>query len=359
MQLISLFIYELKKIVKDPKMMMSICIIPTISAALILSIGKMNTESEKTIKIYTYNFSTQMIDMLRKEDKIEVEEIDESRRDEYRVNPEEKSVLLEMNSQTLRIIYRSDDTVSDSIALNLQNEILEGNYQIIRENVGSDQLPDITSYDVMEDKDLSGVILAMMLPYMLILVLFINIANYTCDAIAGERERGVFDKLVLAPISLWVTVIAKASASALAGLISTILYISVILAGMHVMNDVSVQMTSGLLMLLLVNILVIILFLCGISVWCSLKAESVKGARTLSTGFMAVFLVLALSSMMRVGEVHYMAYLIPIYNTCIEVQDLLNNNIQMAKFCMAFGSTVMMVTLAWLLVSKEIKQVTD
>lgn len=178
-------------------------------------------------------------------------------------------------------------------------------------------------YNLATQEDMSAQMITMMLPYLLLIFLFTGCVAITSESIAGEKERGTINTLLVTPtkrsylaigkiIALSITSLVSATASFL-GLIGSL---PALLEGAG--GDVTLDMYGPLTYLLLFLVIIVtLLFFTTILSIVSTLAKNVKESSQWSSVLMVVVMVLGVSSMVGMGNIpdNPMLYLIPVYNS--------------------------------------------
>jgi len=119
----------------------------------------------------------------------------------------------------------------------------------------------ISDRDLATPEARSGQILAMMLPYILIMFSFVGGSYLVIDATAGERERQSLEPLLATPARRWIIMSGKILAACIVGIVSmtltlTAFKISFLFADFGVKVDVSLLTTAGVLLVLVPMIMI-------------------------------------------------------------------------------------------------------
>ena len=119
----------------------------------------------------------------------------------------------------------------------------------------------ISDRDLATPEARSGQILAMMLPYILIMFSFVGGSYLVIDATAGERERQSLEPLLATPARRWLIMSGKILAACIVGVVSMTLTLSAfkvsfMFADFGVKVDVSLLTTAGVLLVLVPMIMI-------------------------------------------------------------------------------------------------------
>lgn len=356
--------HELKKLLHDKKMLASMFFIPLFAAIFlgaVTSLDSTEPSSESAFRLYALNhcMEAHIIDGMESQ-KIEIIPVScsdyEELSDTVELSQDDAAFFIENHSAT--IYYNSTSEISNHLALLCRDSLLSEYYaaMVAQNNFHPKQLA------LKELKDFSAknsnAILALFLPYMLVLLLFTNVSNYTCDTIAGEKERGTFSKLLLTPVNASSIIIGKTISSMLCGLVSTALYFIILFIGSIVSRNLfhmeligfRLKELSGTAAALIIVYAVLLSYLlASLAVLCSLFSKNSKEARAMLIPFMGVSIFASLLSILRVGNVSILYYFIPMYNLCITLQDILNSSVDIAKMAVTAVSLLFCAALILLI----------
>ena len=212
----------------------------------------------------------------------------------------------------------------------------------------------------LKEKENTNRIIAMLLPYMLILPLTANIANFASDTVAGDKARGTFYQVMLSPVPPISLILGKIFSVCAISLLSSTLYIGLDILGSVLcerfgVRDVfgfsGVSVSSGQILLIVLYAVLLCYFFSNLGVLISLFCKDMNQAQIAQLPVTLLCTVSALLAMFRFGISPKSHYLIPIYNLCLIFQDLLNgrarlDNMLMVAACLfVLAVAVMVVTL--------------
>ena len=178
------------------------------------------------------------------------------------------------------------------------------------------------AYDLASEKDATGQVFAMVLPFLLMTMLFSGCTSIAPEAIAGEKERGTIATLLVTPMKRSALALGKIiSLSAIALLagfssfLGTMLSLPNLMGGVESGMDASVYVLSDYLLLLgiiLTTVLVMVAMMSIISAY----AKNVKEAGTAIAPLMIVSMGISLTTMFgESGEKGLSLFCIPLYNS--------------------------------------------
>lgn len=363
--------HELSKVAKDRKMLASIILFPLISVVMIILLstgGKSKNDADKIHILVNHGaVPLEITQGLHEAGNTGIRVIDMglAESNKWIRHPRKNEILVSQENGKILFLYREDSAEAKATALSLEDLFRESIYDSI---IAATSVSPVSIHDVGKAVNLSTTIASIMLPYFLVLTLFMNITNFTCDTVAGEKERGTFDMFSLTPVPMSKVVMAKMLAGVFCGLVSSIIYLLIMIAGvtavgktsagdsMQIKALLSIKMDAGEGMILAAYVILAVLILSTIGMWCSLHSETVKESRTLLSPFMVASIVLALMSMLRPENVDRLAYAVPVYNLCLVVQDLITGQITNVDFAVAAISQLVFLLVMMGLVSSEIRR---
>ena len=215
-----------------------------------------------------------------------------------------------------------------------------------------------TEVIVNEDKA-NGEFLAMMLPYLIVMLLFAGSMGLVVDAIAGEKERGTMANMLLSPIKRSSIVFGKLFGLSVLSVMSSLVYaVSMILAmpmmmdGMGDMGNVSFSplQIAELLGIIVSLVLFNVSALCLISVF----AKNAKEANAYVMPLYMAVIVLGMLTMFNTGGAApaTTSYAIPIYGSSLAIQALVNNELTLVQFGLSACVNVVLMLVIVFAVSK-------
>ncbi len=179
------------------------------------------------------------------------------------------------------------------------------------------------AYDLATPEDMTGMLLSMLMPLLLIMLMFSSCMAMTTESIAGEKERGTIATLLVTPVKRYELALGKIGAlsimSLIAGLCSFVgvfLSLPKLMGGEEsgIVMDASLYSAGDYAMILAVILSTILVFVSLIAVLSAL-ANSVKEAGSLITPLMLLVTVIGVSGMFTGGATALPLYFIPVYNS--------------------------------------------
>lgn len=322
-----IFTHEIKKILNDKKLLISMFIMPIILVFL-LSFLSAATENSKTTIPTAYILNNALEESNRDfkivpVDYVSLEELQNSKK------LESSDVVIDIQDDNISIYYNDADSNSYNLAVACE-QVFYNN--IAYEYSTSIKTLNVVTHDLNSTMNMNNIFIATMLPYMLVLLLFQNTANFATDTIAGEKERGVFGKTLLTPVKPMPVIIGKILSSAICGLISCVIYFGVVsvvtrITGQDTLGLKDANLTGGMIASIFLTATILCYFVATLVVLYSLRGKTVKEAQNSNRIVFVLVTVAAMMSMFRTGSLSYSHYFIPVYNICIVMQDILYSSV--------------------------------
>lgn len=214
---------------------------------------------------------------------------------------------------------------------------------------------------VMDESKAGSKMLAMMLPYLIVMLLFTGPMSLGVDAITGEKERGTMALMLVAPIKRREIVIGKILSLALLSCLSAIVYaVSVIVSiprmygGMEGAGYEGVASFTLLQMLqLLIIMLILVYFYVAIVTLISVFAKTVKEAGTyVSPVYIVVVVAGVLTMFAGNNEIDLQMFAIPVYGSAAAIQRVITGELTAAQFGMTFVGTAGLSVILTVLITK-------
>ena len=334
---------EFFRFFKDTRLMFTTVILPGLMIFVLYSVmggaltDQFAGDSEYVHKVYV-NEIPDSINMLLEASEIKIEKIsfDEEKIDEVKekITKKEADLLLVFSpdfdnkvndyqigngdAPYILMYYNSTNTESGIIystfeALFNQYESLISNKFDI--NSGSEK------FDLATEKDMTGTIFSMMLPFLILTFLFSGCMAIAPESIAGEKERGTIATLLITPIKRSELAIGKIISlscisilSALSSFIGTVASLPKLMGMQEGAINANVYDMTDYLYILLIIVATVMVIISVMAILSSL-AKSVKEASTLISPLMVLVMLIGITSMFGSTQESQIAYIIPIYNS--------------------------------------------
>lgn len=332
----AIFKYELKKIFGDKKVLVSIILLPVVGALVSACIGHLENRfnSSGTYNVYVIGKGIECTQIEYSDDiSVVFKNTDEETAGQIFASDyyEPKDIVVQIGDGDIEIYYNSSEEISKVLSDYVKSILLD-DYRMSFFDV-HDIKKDVTITNQGEEKAMGSAVMSAFIPYILVLFIFSNVFAYSGESIAGEKERGVFEKNLLTPVSPSVIISAKVVASIAIGLVTSVIYVcaqglGTVVSSIAGLKDVSgfsgIDISAAKMLLLFTYVMLMCYLFSSIAVLCSLYAKNIKEAKAMLMPVMAVVTMLALMSMLRTGTVSRIMYYVPLYNVCIIIQDILN-----------------------------------
>jgi sodium transport system permease protein len=206
------------------------------------------------------------------------------------------------------------------------------------------------SHDVSTAEEAGGAEAGKMIVYLLLMTLFMAASAFATDIVAGEKERGTLETLMLAPVDRRVIARSKllvvSGGSALTGVLSLVsLSVSYRMGWLSVdgVDAVVLEGPTLLAVALLAVPLAVLLgaILLAVSAW----ARSLKEAQYYVMPVMLLVFVPALLSMTQSIELSSFVAILPVANVAFVMRDVLAQRIDWPMLGLVIGSTFVWITL--------------
>lgn len=343
-----IFRHEIAKIFKDKSIIFGFIVLPILTLALSVGLSAIrpNTTEESEYVMYFYGINLERIDIGEMDGKqIYVVAADDAP-DTFLYSEKfhDCDVLVDLSDvYHAKIYYHENDTVSAYLKGTADSFVRELYTKLFR-----DTHPDI-SFRRMENRDISpkensNRMIAMLLPYMLILPLTANITNFASDTIAGDKSRGTFHQVLLTPVRPLALIMGKIFSVSLISLLSSAIYIGLDVIGSKICEkngwkDVfgfaGVHVKTMEIVIILIYVVLLCYLFSNLGVLISLFCDNVQKAQTAQMPVTLLCTMAAMMSMFRFGISPALHYLIPVYNICIVFQDILNDRADISKMAVA------------------------
>jgi sodium transport system permease protein len=332
-----IFKHELKKILNDKKLLASMILVPIFVVFFMSFLTSIATETTQTSDPIIYSLNNVAIGESFQTQPVEYSSL-EDLKNNIELSPSD--VVLDISGESVIIYYNELDANSCGNALMCETFFCQNiTYEVLK----SSEPFEIFFNDTNNEIEINNILAATMLPYMLVLLLFQNTSNYAIDTIAGEKERGVFAKTLLAPVSPAPVIIGKILSSTICGIISCLFYFAITLVSEHVLGQDSFGLRNanlgiGMILGIFLCSSILCYLVATLGVFCSLKTKNVKEAQDLSKIIFVLCTIASLMSIFRAGVLPSWNYFIPVYNICILIQDILYSIVDINKILIVIAS---------------------
>jgi len=386
------FSKEMKRVFKDPKMIISLFILPVLLMVLIygligfLTKQQVNEEEQHVFQVAIQNapadLETSLKGFLEKSEVTWLSSSDSTEEFKAGIYSGDKDLLVVFPADfTEKIVSYKEGDIHPHVSIffnpsqaNSNNAwsgftvMLSGVYEkaLVAERVGdAGALTAFTvdDYDnpesiIMNEEKANAELLSTMLPYLITMLLFAGTMSLGTDSITGEKERGTMATMLVTPVNRSSIVLGKLLALTVLVIMSAAVYIislSVALpkAMAGIGGDMSLVLGGEQIMMIAVIILSLAFLYVALVGVVSVYAKTVKEATTYVTPLYILVIVAGLFTMVSPsGERSVYEYLIPIYNSSIALGEVLTGDLTVMNFGMVFGSTLVIAGILSGIISK-------
>lgn len=351
---------EIFKVFKNKKMLTSIFFMPVvilIAMFAMTSIGMEESEESQTYQIYFPNMQVAEQEVETEDMTLQFISDSAASYEEFREGHQisENDMVIELREEEFQIYYDSLNSSAKSLLPMIKSSILKpyiegmvlADQGIVKENF------EIVTEETSSELERKNRTVSLLLPYMMIIILFMNLVNVVGDSIAGEKERGTLSKQLLSPIDNSQMILGKLLGTTVIGMISSTVFFAVLMGGSYAANawcgidllgigDMTLE--AGQLGIMFLGFsLIAMVFVAAIALMSSF-AKTVKEATSMSLVIYYLVIVAALATGFSVGETPKIAYMIPVYNFSVFMHklfvgsaDVVNGLITVASLMITFG----------------------
>lgn len=333
-----IFRHELAKLFSDRKLLASIFLMPVFLVFLmgmLFSIMPESTEASSCIyALHQVSLEPQEgLDMVMVSSDT-LEQLQEQR------GLKPSDVVLDLKDTGADIYYWDTNTESYRTAIQCRQLLFDRQLTRFAEEKQISMPEGLPVVDLNNTMDMRNAMAASILPYLLVLLLFQSARAIAVDTIAGEKDRGVFDRYLLAPVRPMSVVTGKLLFSAVCAMASGICYFLAVAGCSAVTGKDSFGLSGACITGTMVGVLflfaiILSCFTAAIAVLISLWAKTEKEAQSMLLPVLALFTIAAFAAMLRTGTASTVSYLIPVYNLCILMQDVLYGATQVTHLLLA------------------------
>lgn len=176
-------------------------------------------------------------------------------------------------------------------------------------------------------KDLGPLIASRLLPIVLLVMLFVGALYPAVDLTAGEKERGTFETLLVAPVRPLQVMAAKYLTVSLAAVVSALVNLAAMAAtfgaGLSLgdaKERIAVQLTASQVLVMVACLVPAAFLVAGVSLAVASVARTFKEGQSLMTPVMLAGLAPALLSQMPGVELNALTALVPLLNVALLVK---------------------------------------
>lgn len=350
----------MQKILKEKTLLFGFLILPVLTLFVTVGISllqpRTGQEQNSSYVMYFYGIDMEKTNIGSVDEKqIWVENIDVAPEEFIQSDKFHKcDVLVDFSDiECVEIYYHQSDSVSTYLKMSAESFVRQSFDQVYKRMESDVVFRSVEVKDITL-KENNNRMIAMLLPYMLILPLTANIANFAGDTVAGDKARGTFYQVMLSPVPPISLIMGKILSVSLISLFSSGLYIGIDVIGskiceaMHtkdVFGFAGVSVTVPQVLLILLYAVLLCYLFSNLGVLISLFCKDANQAQTAQLPVTLACTIASMMSMFRLGTSPASHYLIPVYNICLIFQDLLNGRAKMENMVMVAVSLLVLAVL--------------
>lgn len=354
-----IFRHELAKLLADRKLLASMFLTPVLMVALVsVMLSILPEEKSSASRVYVLHQLP-----LEEQEGLDIVPVPcdtlEQLQEQGVLAPAD--VVLDIGNNGAVIYYQNTNNESYQTSIVCRQLLYDRQIANFAEerHIALPETPSVT--DLNDSMDMANALAASLLPYLLVISLFQSTRSFAVDAIAGEKERGVFDRYFLAPVSPMSVVNGKLLCSALCGMVSSIVYFLAVIGysavtGQDAFGLSGANITGSMVGVLFLFAVILSCFTAAIAVVCSLCAKTEKEAQSMLLPVLVIFTVAAFAAMLRTGSASTSAYLIPVYNLCILMQDVLYGAVRYPYLLLTEGSMIICFLFLYMAMARLFKR---
>ena len=368
---------EILGAIRDRRTLISMIIIPLVFYPLLFLgigyftlIGQEKSEALPSfVAVSGGENAPQLMEILKQDEKINLIQFNENTKEEFRTGAVylliEISVSFtanEVQESPQAIILQYDSTMQHSqlarkrvtaLVDNYRQQIIRGRLELIGLNTNYIQPIQEQWLDVAAEERKIGSILGMILPYIIVILIFIGAMHSAVDITAGEKERGTLATLLVSQLSRMEIVIGKyftvmtiSATSMLLGLIGLSI---AFLAPAYTFGELSllkVNFTWPLFLLFFLVLTPLVGLASAILLLIGIFARNNKEASTYVTPIYIGAIFLGMVSLSQGMELAKPMFFIPILNNSFTFKELLMGTVNWGHILSTMVSNISIALIA-------------
>ena len=252
----------------------------------------------------------------------------------------------------VEVYYKSSDLMSKAKnrinnALDIyKNEVVSE--RLSQFNVDKDLLEplDIINKDISTKKETIGKAVGGLIPYMLVIFIFLGAMYPAIDLGAGEKERGSLETLLSSPATKFEITVGKLMVVSLAGMVSGLISVIGISVPFYFIGNIPDQIKSTVIEIIspfiIVSVIILMIpiaiFFASLLLSISFYARSFKEAQSLM-GPLNIIIIVPLMLTLGPGiEIDHITALIPLINVGLLTKEILAGSVQPIYFIETLSS---------------------
>jgi len=372
-----IFTKELVGTIRDKRTIIAMIIIPLIFYPLLFTgigyfnkVGSMKSEEVTSkIMIYGAEFAPQLVKHLQDYEKIEVLTIEDDSPAKLH-NGDIQAVLIVPpdfkykieREEPIKLILKYDTTEAKSrIAQKRVNQIIEEyKSEIILQRLSRLDLKEefLTPLILQEEniataEKMTGSFLALLLPYLIIILIFAGAMHTAVDITAGEKERGTIATLLVSQISRLEIVLGKCVAVMLISFTSMVLGLLgltlAFLSGASIaggIQGVNFGISINTIFLLFLVLFPLVGLASAVLVMVGIFARNIREASSYITPIYMLTVLLGIVSVSQGMELTGNMFLVPVLNSSFVFKELLMGKIYWDHILTTFSANIIIAGIA-------------
>lgn len=267
-----------------------------------------------------------------------------------------------LQSPNVDVYYNPSNNSSNSIYQVTNSYLSSLKELIISQELGIDEVftinKDNNSFEVYDDKQMTGMIFSMLLPFLIVTFLFSGAMSVAPESIAGEKERGTIATLLVTPVKRSNIALGKIFALSTISVLSALSsFIGIILSLPKLMGstenvDATIYGIGDYTLILFILISTVLIIVAMISV-VSAFAKNLKESNMLILPLYFVSMGIGLISMFsQSAQTNPLLYLIPIYNSMQSLISVFSFDVNIVNLFITIISNIGYTVLFIVILSK-------
>jgi sodium transport system permease protein len=374
-----IFIKELVGTVRDKRTIIAMIIIPLIFYPLLfMGIGYFNQmgnekseEASSKIIIIGAEFSPPLLKYFQNNPKIEI--LSMSNNPLLKLQKGEVQLILiipsdfkarieEGESCPLILKYDATETKSRIAQKRINQAIAEYEKEIISQRLSMMHLKEefirpliLQTENVASPQKVTGSLLGVLLPYLIVILIFVGAMHTAVDITAGEKERGTIATLLVSQINRLEIILGKCFAVMLISFISMVLGLIgltlAFLSGTSIMGGiegVEFGISFSTIFLLFLVLLPLVGLASAVLIMVGIFARNIKEASSYITPIYMLTIFLGIISISQGIELTGKMFLVPVLNSSFVFKEILMGKIYWSHIITTFSANMVIATLALL-----------
>ena len=252
----------------------------------------------------------------------------------------------------VEVYYKSSDLMSKAKnriynALDIyRNEVVSERLSEFNVDKGLLEPLDIINKDMSTKKETIGKAVGGLIPYMLVIFIFLGAMYPAIDLGAGEKERGSLETLLSSPATKFEITVGKLMVVSLAGMVSGLISVVGISAPFYFIGNIPDQIKSTVLEIIspfiIVSVIILMIpiaiFFASMLLSISFYARSFKEAQSLMGPLNIVIIVPLMLTLGPGIEIDHITALIPLINVGLLTKEILAGSAQPIYFIETLSS---------------------